>query len=423
MELPGDKSLTHRALVLAALATGESTIEHPLTSLDARSMAGALRRLGISISPLRGGSVRVVGKGLRGLAQPNGSLNCGNSGTAARFLLGLLASCPFPARVTGDASLRRRPMRRVTRPLQQMGASITEFAGDGLPLEIRGGPLQPIDYVSDTASAQVKSAILFAGLVGGVVVSVTEPVRSRDHTERMLRALGAAVEVRETTVRLTPVDSISPFTATVPGDPSSAAFLIAAALLVGRREMTLREIAINPTRIGFIRVLRRMGADIEVREVSEFLGEPVGDVIVRGSTLSSTEVHADEVPSLIDEIPVLAVVASAASGTTTFHGVSELRVKESDRLTLLAANLDSVGADCRVAGDVLHVDGLSRPPRGAVQTGFDHRMAMAFAVMSRMPGASLRLSECESPRISYPGFFRDLELVVSAPASTPAPRG
>jgi 3-phosphoshikimate 1-carboxyvinyltransferase len=408
IELPGDKSLTHRALLLAALASGESIIERPLRSLDTGSMAAALRRLGVSITPLRE-QVRVVGNGLAGLTQPSGSLHCGNSGTAARFLLGVLAASPLSVRVTGDASLRRRPMRRVTNPLKKMGGTIIELAGDGLPVEVRGAPLESLEYESDTASAQVKSAILFAGLVAGVPVAVTEPFLSRDHTERMLRALGVDVFANETTITLTPVESIPSFDATIPGDPSSGAFAIAAALLAGTGEVTLRNMLVNPTRLGFVRVLRRMGADIEVREFSESLGEPVGEVVVRESRLSGTEVKAHEVPSLIDEIPVLAVLATAATGKTTFKGVSELKVKESDRLILLAANLAAVGAECRVVGDTLHVCGMSKPPRGAVETGFDHRMAMAFAVLDRMPGASVALSEVRSPRVSYPGFFRDLD--------------
>lgn len=411
--LPGDKSLTHRALVLAALANGESVLHHPLTSLDTRSMAAALRKLGVSVSPLRG-TVRVTGRGLRSFSQPTESIHCGNSGTVARFLLGLLAASPLVVRVTGDRSLRRRPMRRVTEPLSRMGASFTELAGDGLPVEVRGGPVRSMDYTSKTASAQVKSAILFAGLVGGVEVSVTEPVRSRDHTERMLQALGVAVETENTTVRLRPASALPRFTGRIPGDPSAAAFLIVAALLTGRPAFTLRDMAVNPTRIGFVNVLRRMGASITIHESSEFLGEPVGEVVVRASELSGAEVAPDEVPSLIDEIPILAALASTCNGTTAFRGVSELRVKESDRLALLAANLRAVGADCRVSGDVLEVEGMSRPPHGKIETGGDHRMAMAFAVLGRTPGASIELSERLSPQVSYPDFFQDLDRVTAS---------
>jgi 3-phosphoshikimate 1-carboxyvinyltransferase len=409
IELPGDKSLTLRALVLAALATGDSTIEHPLTGLDARSMATVLRGLGVRISPLRGRRICVQGVGLKGLRQPRGSLHCGNSGTTARLLLGILAACPFLVRITGDASLRRRPMRRVTTPLERMGASFRELAGDGLPLEVCGGRLHAIEVATEVASAQVKSAILLAGLVAGVEVAVTEPLRSRDHTERMLQALEVEVDVQGTTVRLRPVDAIPSFEARVPGDPSSAAFLIAAALLAGRGEVTLGEVALNPTRTGFLEVLRRMGAEVRVKEASRFLGEPVGEITVTGADLRGADVAPDEVPSLIDEIPVLAVLAGASAGTTTFRGVSELRRKESDRLHLLARNLQAVGVEARATEDTLRVIGASRPPRGRVDTGVDHRMAMAFAALGRMPGAAVRLSERESPDVSYPHFFRDLE--------------
>lgn len=407
--------MTLRALLLASLATEGSTIEHPLTGLDARSMATVLRRLGVQVSALRGSRVRVEGVGLKGWRQPRGSLHCGNSGTTARLLLGVLAACPFVVRVTGDASLRRRPMRRVTGPLGRMGASFTELAGDGLPLVVAGGPLQGIEFATEVASAQVKSALLLAGLVAGVEVSVTEPMRSRDHTERMLRALGVGVDVQGRTVRLRPVDRLPSFAARVPGDPSSAAFLIAAALLAGRGEVTVGEVALNPTRTGFLEVLRRMGAEVEVRETSSFLGEPVGEIRVIGSGLCGADVAPGEVPSLIDEIPVLAVLAGASTGTTTFRGVSELRRKESDRLHLLASNLQAVGVEARATEDALQVSGASRPPRGRVDTGADHRMAMAFAALGRMPGAAVRLSERESPDVSYPHFFRDLELA--------APRG
>lgn len=411
--LPGDKSLTHRALLLAALASGTSVIEDPLTSLDARTMAALLRRLGVSVSPMRGRTVRIGGVGLRGLRQPTTTLHCGNSGTAVRFLLGVLAGAapPFTARLTGDASLRRRPMRRVTAPLRLMGASFVELAGDGLPVVVHGRRLQSIVYQPDVASAQVKSAVLLAALVAGVEVTVREPVASRDHTERMLRSLGVPLAGNAQAVTLSPVESIQAFSMRIPGDPSSAAFPAAAALLAGRGEIHLTQVGVNPTRIGFFAVIERMGAQVDIANVTDWMGEPVGDVVVRASSLTATTVPREEVPSLIDEIPMLAVLASMAEGTTTFEGVSELRVKESDRLGLLAANLAAVGKRCAVEGDTLTVEGSDRAPAGAVETAFDHRMAMAFAVMDRIPGASVRLSETASPEVSYPGFFADLDEV------------
>jgi 3-phosphoshikimate 1-carboxyvinyltransferase len=408
---PGDKSITHRALLLAALADGTSQIERPLTSLDARSMAGALRALGVAVSPLRrGGRVAIAGRGLGGLRAPAGTVHCGNSGTTARFLLGVLAAFPFSVRLTGDASLRRRPMRRVTRPLTMMGARFEEEAGDGLPLTVRGGRLAPLSYDMPVATAQVKSALLFAGLAGHVPVRLTEPAPSRDHTERLLEALGVKLERGNGTVALAPAERLPAFALTVPGDISSAAFLIAAALL-GRREVRIQGVGVNPTRAGVLRVLQRMGAPLSVTSTGDVLGEPVADLLVRPGALEACDVSAEEVPSVIDEIPVLAVLASRARGESVFHGVGELRVKESDRLALLAANLRAIGVTAEASADTLWVTGGDRPPRGRIETARDHRLAMAFAVLGTVPGARITLSETASVAVSYPGFFDDLAVV------------
>ena len=408
---PGDKSITHRALLLAALADGTSRLERPLTSLDARSMAAALRALGIAVSPLRRGApVTVAGRGLRGLRPPAGTVNCGNSGTTARFLLGTLAAFPFAVRLTGDASLRRRPMRRLTGPLGMMGARFEEEAGDGLPLTVRGGTLAPLDYAMPVATAQVKSALLFAGLAGHVPVRLTEPAPSRDHTERMLAGLGVRLERGNGTVALTPAERLPAFALGVPGDISSAAFLIAAGLLSGR-EVVIEAVGTNPTRAGVLRVLQRMGAPIVAAPQGAALGEPVADLHVAPGELRACEVAAEEVPSVIDEIPVLAVLASRARGESVFHSVGELRVKESDRLALLASNLRAVGVTAEASADTLWVTGSDRPPRGRVETARDHRLAMAFAVLGTVPGAKIALSETASVAVSYPGFFDDLALV------------
>ncbi len=410
---PGDKSVTHRALVLGALADGRSLLDRPLTSLDARSMAGALRALGVEIAPLRPGAVvGVRGRGLRGLRGPPGSLNCGNSGTTARFLLGVLAGFPFAARLTGDASLRRRPMRRVTVPLAMMGARFEELAGDGLPLIVHGGPLRPLAYDLPVAAAQVKSALLLAGLVGRVPVRLTEPALSRDHTERMLAALGVPLERNGRSVALGPAQRIAPFEIRIPGDLSSAAFLMGAALLRSGGEVVVEEVGVNPTRAGVLRVLERMGAGIAIEPRGETLGEPLGNLVVRPSALAACEVSAEEVPSLIDEIPVLAVLASRARGQSVFRGVAELRVKESNRLELIAQNLRSVGVAAEASADTLRVEGTDRPPVGHVETAQDHRLAMAFAVLGTVPGARIRLSETASVAVSYPTFFDDLGRVM-----------
>jgi 3-phosphoshikimate 1-carboxyvinyltransferase len=407
---PGDKSITHRALIVGAAARTRVTLRGALTALDARATAAALRQLGAEVGPLRAGaSVSITGKRW---ASPKGTLDCGNSGTTARLLLGALAGQPIRARLTGDASLRRRPMRRVTTPLRAMGARIEEEAGDGLPLSIRGGRLRPFSYHTPVASAQLKTALLLAGVTGGVPVTVSEPVRSRDHTERLFTHLGFDLTARGTSVTLTGPGErwprLPPFELDVPGDASSAAFLVGAALLARRGELQLQAVGVNPTRTGYLEVLSRMGGTVEREAEHETAGEPVADLVIRPAALRATEVPAEEIPRLIDEIPLLAVAASRAEGETWFHSVGELRLKESDRLGLLAANLRAVGAEAEVEGDDLLVRGSDRPPRGQVETAGDHRLAMAFAVLGTLPGARVALSETASAAVSYPDFFQDL---------------
>ena len=404
VRVPGDKSITHRALLFAAMARGSSHVGGALTSLDARSTARVLRQLGATVSPLRPDTmVTVTGAGR--LRRPARTLHCGNSGTTTRLLLGLLAGHRFAATLTGDASLRRRPMRRVTGPLGRMGARFTERAGDGLPLTVRGGELQPLRYEMPVSSAQIKSSLLLAGMVGGVEVALREPHgRSRDHTERMLRAFGYAVDEQDGWLRLQPGGAIVPFDLQVPGDPSSAAFLVGAAVLAEAGELAITGVGLNPTRTGFLEVLRRMGARVEVEELETRVGEPVGDLIVRPAALRAASVTAAEVPALIDEIPILAVLASRAEGTTVFHEVGELRVKESDRLGLIAENLRAVGGRAEVVGDDLHVTGAPSPPHGAVRTAGDHRLAMAFKVLGTLPGARIRIDDLACAEVSFPDF-------------------
>jgi 3-phosphoshikimate 1-carboxyvinyltransferase len=401
---PGDKSITHRALLLGALARGVSHLGGALTSLDARSSARVLRQLGADISPLREGDiVRMRGRGR--FRASDATLNCGNSGTTTRLLLGMLAGHRFRARLTGDASLRRRPMRRVTLPLGRMGARFEEHGGDGLPLTVRGGALRPLRYEMPVSSAQIKSALLLAGVVGGVPVDLREPAgRSRDHTERMLRAFGYAVEEREGWIEFRPGGRIEPFDIQVPGDPSSAAFLVGAAVLAEAGELCIARVGVNPTRIGFLRVLERMGATVRLEGGDTSFGEPVADLVVRPAPLRSTEVQAGEIPGLIDEIPMLAVLASRAAGETVFRDVGELRVKESDRLGLIADNIRAVGGKAEVRGDDLCVEGVENPPRGRVRTAGDHRIAMAFAVLGTLPGARVAIDDLACAAVSFPGF-------------------
>jgi len=405
---PGDKSISHRVLMLAALARGKSELTGLLTGADVKSSARVLRQLGVDVSTIRqGATVQVTGKRLTPHAA---RLHCGNSGTTARLILGILAGQKFSATLTGDASLRRRPMRRVTEPLKEMGADIKE-RGDGLPLTIRGGKLRGLTYRSPVASAQVKSAILFAGLTGGVPVTIREPYRSRDHTERLFAHLGLGIHERDGAIVFEPfsASTIPTFQLSVPGDASSAAFLIAAAVLAEGGELTIENVGVNPTRIGFLVVLERMGAHVERVNLRDEGGEPVADLLVRPAGLKGTEVTAAEVPTLVDEVPVLAALASRARGATVFREVGELRVKESNRLELVAANLRAVGAKAEARGNDLHVEGSVAPPKGRVETASDHRLAMAFAVLGTLPRANVRLSEKRSVAISYPNFFRDLK--------------
>ncbi|OLC09174.1 MAG: 3-phosphoshikimate 1-carboxyvinyltransferase [Gemmatimonadetes bacterium 13_1_40CM_66_11] len=404
---PGDKSISHRVAMLASLGRGKSELSGLLTSDDVKSTARVLRQLGADISTIRdGATVQVVGKRFTPHAA---RLHCGNSGTTARLMLGILAGQKFSATLTGDASLRRRPMRRVTEPLRQMGADIKE-RGDGLPLTIRGGKLRGLTYSSPVASAQVKSALLFAGLTGRVPVTITEPYRSRDHTERLLAHLGLGIHERNGALSYQPsAVSIPSFQLAVPGDPSSAAFLVAAAILAEDGELLVENVGVNPTRTGFLVVLERMGAHVERVNLRDQGGEPVADLLVRPAALRGTEVTAAEIATLVDEVPVLAVLASRARGSTVFREVGELRVKESNRLELVAANLRAVGARAEVRGNDLHVEGSEPAPRGRVETALDHRLAMAFAVLGTLPGADVRLSEKKSVAISYPDFFRDLK--------------
>jgi 3-phosphoshikimate 1-carboxyvinyltransferase len=413
LRVPGDKSITHRALLLAGLARGESRIRGALSSLDTRATAAALRALGASVSPLAAPSVQVTG---RPLAAPEAPLDCGNSGTTARLLCGVLAAQPFVAELTGDASLRRRPMRRVTEPLAAMGA-VFEPDSDTLPLRIRGGSLRTVDWTLPVASAQAKSAILLAAAAGRVPVEVREPFPSRDHTERLLRSLGFTVAATGGGVRFLPDGEFRPLDVAIPGDLSSAAFLVGAAVLAPAGEVRVEGVGLNPTRAGFLGVLARMGAAVSVEPRGALSGEPVGDLLARGSRLRATTVDADEVPTLIDEVPLLAVLAACAEGTTVFRGVAELRTKESDRLQLIAENLRALGGAAEAVGDELHVTGSDAPPRGGVRTGGDHRIAMAFAVLGTVRGAEIALDDTACADVSFPGFAAALRALSHRRAS------
>jgi 3-phosphoshikimate 1-carboxyvinyltransferase len=386
-----------------------------LAGEDTQSTARTLRALGCAIPPVPadGNELRIRGLGLRGWTEPREPLDCGNSGTTTRLLLGALAAHPFRAMLTGDESLRSRPMRRVTEPLARAGARFRELAQpDRLPIEVSGGDLAPIAHVSPHASAQVKSALLLAGLHSSVIVRVSEPHLSRDHTERMLAAMGVNVRTRRTddgrvVVTIEPGVQPASIEMTVPADPSSAAFFIALGI-AGRRPIRVEGVGLNPTRTGFLDVLHRMGARVEIEPHGDAAGEPVGHITAFPSALHGTVVTPDEVPALIDEVPVLAILASRAEGETRIEGAAELRVKESDRLQALATNLTAVGCSAEQLPDGLIVRGTSSTPHGRVRCFHDHRIAMAFGVLGALPGASIDVDTPRVTDVSFPGFWERL---------------
>ena len=428
LRVPGDKSISQRALILGALARGESRVRGLLAGEDPRATAGAMRALGAEIPPLppHGQEIRIRGPGLRDLRAPSGTLDLANSGTGARLLLGVLAGQPLDVVMTGDASLRARPMGRVTEPLTAMGARFEALeAEDRLPLRIRGGALRPLTYDLPVASAQVKSALLLAGLVGGVPVTLTEPGRSRDHTERMFRDCGVPVHSREEgkgrrVVLPPPPARLEPLDLQVPGDFSSAAFFLVLALLGGVTEpLVLKDVCLNPTRAGLLPVLERMGGRVRVENRrGGDPGEPLGDLVAEPSELRGCEVGEDEIPLLLDEVPVLAVAGALARGTTRITGARELRVKETDRLRALARNLQTLGVDVREMEDGLEIRGRGRAPdgpsgglRGRVESFGDHRIAMAFGVLGALPGHEVEVEGREVVGVSFPGFWEELRRV------------
>ncbi|NJR22784.1 MAG: 3-phosphoshikimate 1-carboxyvinyltransferase [Richelia sp. CSU_2_1] len=416
IRVPGDKSISHRALMLGALATGETTVEGLLLGEDPRSTAKCFSLLGASISELNAELVTVRGVGLGDLTEPIDVLDAGNSGTTMRLMLGILASHPgrFFA-VTGDSSLRSRPMSRVIKPLQQMGAQIWGRAGNSLaPLAVVGQQLKPIHYHSPIASAQVKSCILLAGLMAEGETTVTEPALSRDHSERMLRAFGAQLTVdRETcSVTVTGPAKLIGQKVIVPGDISSAAFWLVAGAIVPNSELVVENVGVNPTRTGVLEALEMMGADIELQNQREAAGEPVADILVRNSAqLKGCTIAGDLIPRLIDEIPILAVAAAFAKGTTVIRDAAELRVKESDRLAVMAAQLNRMGAKITELPDGLEITG-GTPLTGAdVDSYTDHRIAMSLAIAALNSSGVTNIHRAEAAAISYPDFTATLQQV------------
>ncbi len=417
IRVPGDKSITQRALILGAMADGESRIEGALRGADPLATGRALARLGVEIDGLDAGEdrvVRIAGRGLRSWRSPGTTLDLCNSGTGVRLLAGALAAQPLTAVLAGDESLSRRPMNRITDPLRRMGASIRYLESPGvLPLQIEGGRLEGISHDGRVASAQVKSAILLAGVGAGVGVEVREPRRSRDHSERMLEGMGVEVVEGEAAggwrVRVTdPPPRLSPLEMRVPGDFSSAAFLLAWAALVGCGDrLAVEAVGLNGTRTGLLPVLGRMGADIRVVGRRSTGGEAVGDLAVaaEATVLRGVAVGEDEIPGMIDEVPILAVLAARAEGVSRITGAGELRVKESDRLAALATNLRRIGVRAEELADGLEIEGTDAPLAGRVRSFDDHRIAMAFGVLGATPGCDIRIDDPATAGVSFPGFW------------------
>lgn len=413
LQVPGDKSLSHRALIWSALGTGTSRITGLLDAADIRSTAGALRSLGWEV-PALAPAMTVSGRGLRPRGPTHCDVACGNSGTTARLMAGIAAARPCEARLDGDDSLRRRPMRRVADPLGAMGARVTwEGAEGNLPMTIRGGTLSEVAWESPVASAQVKSAILLAGLCAGVPVRIREPLPSRDHTERMLRSLGVGVELGNGWTTLEPAMALPAAAWHIPGDPSSAAFFVALAAGASRGTLTLTSVLLNPHRVGFLRVLERMGVVFDVHNEASRGGEPVGDLVVHAGPLAATNVEPREVPALIDEIPMLAALATRAEGVTEIRGAGELRAKESDRIATMVSNLARLGADVEELPDGLRVRGPTPVTAGPVTTHGDHRIAMSFAILGALAGVELAIDHPGVVDVSYPTFWHDLARVTA----------
>lgn len=417
VRVPGDKSISHRAVMLGALAIGETVIEGLLEGEDVLATADAMRAMGATITVDDNGLWRVHGVGVGGLLQPQTAIEMGNSGTSTRLLMGLIASHGITATFTGDASLSKRPMGRVTEPLSLMGARFETAPGGRLPLTMTGlCPAVPITYNLPVPSAQVKSAILLAGLNAPGITRVIEKEATRDHSERMLRGFGADVQVEEGpdgwVISVTGEAELKACAITVPGDPSSAAFPLVAALLVPGSEVVIENVGINPTRAGLIDVLQSMGGDIRLRDERTVGGEPVADLVVKASSLKGIEVPAEIAPAMIDEYPILFVAAALAEGRTVARGLSELRVKESDRITVMAEGLRACGARVEELPDGIIIDGTGGEllAGGAtVASHLDHRIAMSFAVLGLVARNKVLIDDARPIATSFPGFVALME--------------
>ena len=404
---PPDKSISHRAAMFASVAEGRSVIRNYLRAGDPLSTLVALRMLGVAVREERNGDVIIEGNGLRGLTEPSNVIDCGNSGTTMRLLSGILAASDFFSVLTGDDSLRNRPMKRIIAPLAEMGARISARDGDRYPpIAIRGGRLKPVTYALPVASAQVKSCLILAGLLTEGETVVTEPLQSRDHTERMLASMGAAIAVDGLSVSVTGNRELHPLEMTVPADFSSAAFLLAAALIVPGSDIILKDVGMNPTRTGLIPVLRSMEAIVGVENLREISGEPVADIRCSSAEgLRGVTVGAETIPSIIDEFPILCVLATQAEGVTEIRGAGELRIKESDRIRAMVTELKKLGADIEELPDGVVIRGRAALKGDSVSSYHDHRIAMSLAVAGLVADGSTVIGDTSCVDISFPGFF------------------
>lgn len=406
--VPGDKSISHRGIMLGALANGTTSITNFLKGADCLSTISCFQKMGIEIEETER-EILVHGKGLHGLSAPKEILDAGNSGTTTRLISGILAGQNFSCDLTGDASIQKRPMKRIMTPLSMMGADITSVHNNGCaPLHIKGAPLKGISYQSPVASAQVKSCVLFAGLYADGKTSVTEPFLSRNHSELMLSSFGAFVQTCGTTATIEPEPVLTAQKVEVPGDISSAAFFIAAGLLIPGSELLIKNVGINPTRDGILRVCKQMGANLELLNTRTQCGEPVADILVKHSELNGTVIEGDLIPTLIDELPVIAVMAACANGETIIRNAEELKVKESNRLEIIVHHLSEMGCDITGTEDGMIIRG-GKPLHGAVlDSHLDHRIAMSFAVAGLVADGETEITNADCVNISYPGFYRDL---------------
>lgn len=409
LTVPGDKSISHRSIMLGSLAKGNTEVTGFLQGADCLSTIDCFRKMGVQITNKGNGTVVICGRGLRGLLPPDDTLDVGNSGTTTRLMSGILAAQSFSSRVNGDASIQKRPMKRIMTPLAMMGADIkSENGNDCAPLVINGRQLKGVSYVSPVASAQVKSAILFAGLYAEGETKVTEPALSRNHTELMLEEFGVDIKTEGKAVTVAPAQELFARKINVPGDISSATYFMFAAAITPNSCVTVKNVGINPTRDGIIRVMKMMGADIKVEKTSADIGEPTADITVKTSELKGCVIGGDIIPTLIDEIPAIAILACFAEGETIIKDAGELKVKESNRIDVMVSNLLAMGADIEATDDGMIIKGGKSLHGAVIDSKLDHRIAMSFAVAALNADGETDILGSECVDISYPGFYGDL---------------